>query len=40
MFFSGYEMEISKAKIEQEAKRYGMHYDDECKVIFGEEVKK
>lgn len=40
MFLSGYEVEVSKAKIEREAKVYGMHYDGECKVIFGEEVKK
>jgi hypothetical protein len=39
MLFSGYESQISKGKIEQEAKVYGMHYDDECKVIFSGDVK-
>lgn len=40
MIFSNYETEISKGKIEQNARGYGMHYDNECKVIFDEDVKK
>ena len=40
MFFSQYNIEVSKSKIEQKAKSYGMHYEDECKVIFSEDVKK
>lgn len=39
MLLSSYEAEISKSKIEKKAKNYGMHYEDECKVIFSEDVK-
>lgn len=30
---------ISKDKIEEKARGYGMHYPDECKVIFDKDVK-
>jgi hypothetical protein len=31
---------MSKDKIEEKARGYGMHYPDECKVIFDKDVKK
>ena len=34
-----YSSEISDAKIEEKARGFGMHYNDECKVLFeGNEV--
>lgn len=39
MIFSSYQSEVSKSKIEQNARGYGMHYENECKVIFSEDVK-
>ncbi|MDC4240988.1 hypothetical protein NE398_12550 [Clostridium tertium] len=34
MFGYSYNKEISSVKIEEEARGLGMHYDDECKVLF------
>lgn len=31
---------LSRSQIEEKAKGYGMHYSDECKVIFSKDVKK
>ena len=34
MFGYSYNKEISSDKIEEKARGLGMHYDDECKVLF------
>ncbi|MGL4739314.1 MAG: hypothetical protein ACRC41_00705 [Sarcina sp.] len=34
MIFAEQKVEISKSKIEKNARNYGMHYENECKVIF------
>ena len=38
IFFSEYSAELSKSSIEKNAKNYGMHYEDECKVFFSKDV--
>lgn len=35
MFSYEYNKAISDDKIEEKARGLGMHYDDECKVLFG-----
>lgn len=39
MFSYRYNGSISDDKIEEKARGFGMHYDDECKVLFGGEDK-
>lgn len=39
LMLSSYNKEVSKSNIEKKAREYGMHYDNECKVIFSEDVK-
>lgn len=34
MFSYNYNKELSNDKIEEKARALGMHYDDECKVLF------
>lgn len=40
MLGRSYELSMSKDKIEQKARSYGMHYDDECKAIYDKDVEK
>lgn len=39
MFGYKYNRSISDDKIEEKARGLGMHYNDECKVLFGEDNK-
>ncbi|SHE56536.1 hypothetical protein [Clostridium fallax] len=36
---TNYSYSLSREQIELKAKGYGMHYSDECKVIFDKELK-
>ncbi|MDD6772250.1 hypothetical protein [Inconstantimicrobium porci] len=40
MFMSDRQHALSKAKVEEKAREYGMIYRDEVKVIFDKDVKK
>ena len=40
MFSYKYESTISDYKIEEKARALGMHYDGECKVLFGKDEEK
>lgn len=37
MFSYNYSKPLSDIEIEERARSFGMHYTDECKVLFGEE---
>jgi hypothetical protein len=39
MSINGYTNTLKREQIESTARGYGMHYSDECKVIYGREVK-
>lgn len=39
MFGYKYNKSISDDKIEEKARGFGMHYNDECKVLFGGDEK-
>ena len=40
MFIYKYEGTISDYRIEEKARALGMHYEDECKVLFGKDEEK
>ncbi|MDV4149683.1 hypothetical protein R0131_02430 [Clostridium sp. AL.422] len=37
MFSYSYNIQLSNDKIEEKARGLGMHYNDECKALFGED---
>ena len=37
LFNNSYNIKLSNSEIEEKAKNLGMHYSDECKVLFREE---
>lgn len=37
MLSYGYNNALSQEKIEEKAREYGMHYEDECKAFFGKD---